>query len=148
MLGLSNQNYSKRLYSIDLKKFELQSFINISGEYNKDSSSRFPVWAIVVTVLGCALFVILLIATIWFYLRYKKRVKANDKSKHKMQDVWATASHENDFIKSGSAVLTVSRKGSTRFLMDSTLFENSIVNYECFQHEVDLEELTKVRGLI
>lgn len=61
-----------------------------------------------------------------------------------MQDVWAKANHETYGKNSGPAPSSVSRAESTNNLMNRTLIDDIVVNYECFQHEVDLEDLSQI----
>ncbi|KXN64822.1 hypothetical protein CONCODRAFT_13873 [Conidiobolus coronatus NRRL 28638] len=145
--GISNQSQDKKLYVINLETYKFQGFLNISGEYSKSQASGLPSWAVTISTLGSILLVILLITTTWFYLRYKKQVKVNDNnSEQEMQEVWASADHENDGLKSRAATFSNSSKRSTGGLNGSTLIDGSMINYECFQHEVDLEGLEIVKA--
>ncbi|KXN65929.1 hypothetical protein CONCODRAFT_12353 [Conidiobolus coronatus NRRL 28638] len=144
--GLSNQRQSKKLFVINLSTYAFQGFIDISGEGGMSESSRPPIWAIIVAALGSILSVVLLITISWLYLRYRKRAKENKYSKNKMQDVWASATHESYGKNSGTAALSPSRTDSTNNLMNRTLIDDAIVNYECFQHEVDLEDLSEIKS--
>jgi hypothetical protein len=122
--------------------------LNISGEYNETPTLKLPGWAIAIIALGCIFFVILLITATLFYLRYKKRFKVVDNRKYKMQEVWATASHETEGLKSRAATITMIKTWGSGGFNSSTLIDDSMESYECFQHEVDLEDLTEIKSKI
>ncbi|KXN64821.1 hypothetical protein CONCODRAFT_20999 [Conidiobolus coronatus NRRL 28638] len=65
-----------------------------------------------------------------------------------MQDVWATAAHETECLKSRAGTFSTIKTESTGGFNNSTLIDDSLVNYECFQHEVDLEGLTQIKSKI
>jgi hypothetical protein len=122
--------------------------LNISGEYNQNTVLKLPAWAIAIVVLCCILFFILLITTTLFYLRYKKRFKVDDNKKYKMQEVWATACHETEGLKSRAATFSMNKTWSSGGSNNSTLVDESMESYECFQHEVDLEDLAQIKSKI
>ncbi|KXN64684.1 hypothetical protein CONCODRAFT_14119 [Conidiobolus coronatus NRRL 28638] len=111
--GMSNQRQVKKLYVINLETYKFQGFLNISGEDSKSESSGLPSWAVTISVLG-----------IWFCLRFKKQVKVDDaNSEQAIQEVWASAGHENDGLKSRAAPFPSSKMGKTGGLNDSILID-------------------------
>jgi hypothetical protein len=75
-------------------------------------------------------------------LRHKKRGNNDETSNgQEMHEVWASAAHENYGSKSKAAPFFNSNTKKSGGLNDSTLIDGSIVNYECFLHEIDLGDL-------
>jgi cbb3-type cytochrome oxidase subunit 3 len=144
---VSNQSQVKKLYVINLETFTLQGFLNISGKYSKSQAPVHPDWVITIAVLGSFFIIFLLITATWFCLRYKKRNKVdkNNNSEQEMQEVWASAAHESDGLTSRAATFSNSNTGSTVGLNDLTLINGSMINYDCFKHEVDLEDLEIIK---
>jgi hypothetical protein len=145
-IGMSNQGQGKKLYVVNLETYTFQGFLDITSKYNKVIASRFPGWAVAIVVIGSILLIILLIAAVWFHLRHKKRSEeVSTNSKQGLQEVWASAAHEKDGLKSNAAPFSKSSTGNTGGLNDTILVDGSIVYYECFQHEIELEDLDIVK---
>ncbi|KXN65928.1 hypothetical protein CONCODRAFT_12351 [Conidiobolus coronatus NRRL 28638] len=141
-IGMTNQRKAKKLYAINLKTYTYQGFLNISGEDSKSKFSGLPSWTLAISVLSSMLLIILLIAVTWLYLRYKKRFKLDDTNSEKeLYELWASTYRENKGIKLRDPYISRKNTRNTGGLNDTILFDGSIVNYECFQYEIDLEDL-------
>ncbi|KXN64545.1 hypothetical protein CONCODRAFT_14322, partial [Conidiobolus coronatus NRRL 28638] len=147
--GINNRRQVKKLNIINLDTYTFQGFIDISGKYSKSQAPRLPSWAVSTAVLWSIVLVILLIAVVWFYLRYKKRVKVDDaNSEQEMQEVWVSAYHVKNGLKSRASPFSSNNKCNTGGLNDTILIDGSMIHYECFQYEIDLEQLEIVKGKI
>ncbi|KXN67062.1 hypothetical protein CONCODRAFT_10956 [Conidiobolus coronatus NRRL 28638] len=149
--GFSNQaNSDKQMYSIDLKTNNLIGTVNISGNNEKSTDSRLLTWAIILISVICAVVFILILVSLWFYLRYKKRIKSNEKNSQKMQDVWATSEVEMDRNKKVSTALNIGTSASSPEQTGTTLKDDFMADHSYFQHEVDLQDMhdTKIAAKI
>jgi hypothetical protein len=145
-IGMSNQGQGKKLYVVNLETYTFQGFLDITGEYNKLEVSGLPGWAVAIVVIGSILIIIILIATALFYLKNKKPVKkGGTNNKQEMQEVWASAAHEKDGLKPSAAPFSKSSTGNGIGLNDSVLIDDYMVFYECFQHEIELEDLEIIK---
>ncbi|KXN67057.1 hypothetical protein CONCODRAFT_10951, partial [Conidiobolus coronatus NRRL 28638] len=148
--GYSNQKASKKTYVLDLKTNKLQGFVNISGKYGQETASSLPTWAIILITVICVLVFIFILAGLWFYLRYKKRVKPGENGDQKMQDIWAASDVEVKGNIKGNTTLTFGNTVTSTGQAGTALNEDSMMNYDCFKHEVDLDDMedTKVHTKI
>jgi uncharacterized membrane protein len=141
---MSNQRQVKKLYAINLETYTFQGFINISSDYNKSQVSGLSDWSIVI-ILGSIILIILLIAATCFCLHFKKHTKINDSnSEQEIHELWASTYHLNVGIKPRASPFDKNKR-KTGGLNDTILIDGSVVHYECFQYEVDLESLEIIK---
>jgi uncharacterized membrane protein YraQ (UPF0718 family) len=103
--------------------------------------SSLPTWAIILISVICAIVVILILVSLWFYFRYKKHAKPNEKDNQKMKDVWAASDIEASRGKKGNPTLTFGNTVSFSGQTNTTLTEEAMMGYDYFQHEVDIYDM-------
>jgi hypothetical protein len=146
---MSNQRHEKKLYVINLKTYTFQGFLNIKDGYSKSKILAPSGWTVDIVVICSILLILLLIVAIWFYLRYKNRVKESDtNSEQVMHELWASTYRANERLNPRSSYYSNSNTENTDELNNTALIECSIVHYECFQYEADLEffEISKTEN--
>ncbi|KXN67059.1 hypothetical protein CONCODRAFT_10953 [Conidiobolus coronatus NRRL 28638] len=141
------------MYAVDLKENKLVGSVNISGKSVQSDNSEndrqstdtgFPTWAkILISVVSVIVFIIILIG-LWFYFRYKKYVNSNDKSKLKMQEVWAASGAEASG-NSREAALNLGNRNITDGKTPTIFNDEAMVGYGFFQHDVELEDMEKTK---
>ncbi|KXN64746.1 hypothetical protein CONCODRAFT_14001, partial [Conidiobolus coronatus NRRL 28638] len=134
--GLSNQRqYSKKIYSIDLKTNKLIGSVNISGKIVQPTGSGLPKWAIIFISIVCVLVFILILVGLWFYFRYKKLAKPNENNNQKVQTVWAISEVEMNRNIRISSTLNIGANAISLGQGDTTLNNETAIEYDYFQHE-------------
>ncbi|KXN67064.1 hypothetical protein CONCODRAFT_10958 [Conidiobolus coronatus NRRL 28638] len=139
--GMTNQKAFNKVYNINLKTNKLQSFVDISGKYGQGTGSSLPTWAIILISVICVVVVILILVALWFYFRYKKQVKPNEKNGQKMQDIWAASDVEASRNKKGNTTVTFGNTASSPGQTNTALSEEAMMGYDYFQHEVDTHDM-------
>ncbi|KXN67105.1 hypothetical protein CONCODRAFT_10903 [Conidiobolus coronatus NRRL 28638] len=161
--GNTNDNDSNNVYAIDLKNNKLQSFMNISGNYSQqtDSSSNpqtdssssqqpdssLPKWAIILISVICVIVLILTLVGLWFYFRYRKLVKPNEKNDQTMQEIWAAFDTEAGGSNKAEVTLTSDNTASSSSQSNSICINNALMSYDYFKHEVDLQDMENTNAI-
>jgi hypothetical protein len=139
----------------------LQNFINVSGNYSQqtnqqssqqpsqqpDSSSSLPTWVIILISVTCAVIFILIIIGIWFYFRYKKIVKPNDKNDQTMQEVWSAFDTKTRGNNQVDLTLTFGNTESSTSQSNSIYINNALMSYDYLKHEVDLQDMENTKAI-
>jgi FtsZ-interacting cell division protein ZipA len=138
------------MYAIDLKENKLQGFVNITGKRvqsedlgNNDQAkdTGLPTWAKILISVVSIVVVAIILVVFWFCLRYKKKAREGDNNSKKMQDIWATSEVEASGNKQAVVALNLKNAADRPEQTETTLNEDSIMNYDCFKHEVDLQDM-------
>ncbi|KXN67056.1 hypothetical protein CONCODRAFT_10949 [Conidiobolus coronatus NRRL 28638] len=145
--GNSNQEKGNKMYAIDLKTNKFQGFANISGKYGQSVGSGLPTWEIILIVVICVVGVIIVLGALWFYFRYKKQIKPVEKNNQKMQEVWAASDVEAGVNYKGDTTLTFGNTLTSTGQTVTSTNDETMMSYECFQHEVDLNDMENIKAI-